>query len=94
MNDTESTYVKIKVLFFASLREQLGPMMSIDWTSDDQSLTVGRLRQHLQMLTAHQSVVLGIEQGVRCAVNQQLASETTFIQPHDEIAFFPPVTGG
>jgi molybdopterin synthase sulfur carrier subunit len=30
----------------------------------------------------------------RVAVNQQMASAATPVRPGDEIAFFPPVTGG
>jgi len=30
----------------------------------------------------------------RVAVNQQMASPATPVRPGDEIAFFPPVTGG
>jgi sulfur-carrier protein len=31
---------------------------------------------------------------VRCAVNQDFADPTARVGPGDEIAFFPPVTGG
>ena len=31
---------------------------------------------------------------VRCAVNQEFAEPATRIGPGDEVAFFPPVTGG
>ena len=31
---------------------------------------------------------------IRCAVNQEFADPTTPVGPEDEIAFFPPVTGG
>jgi molybdopterin synthase sulfur carrier subunit len=31
---------------------------------------------------------------VRCAVNQDFADPTTPVAPGDEVAFFPPVTGG
>jgi molybdopterin synthase sulfur carrier subunit len=31
---------------------------------------------------------------VRCAVNQEFADPATRIGPGDEVAFFPPVTGG
>jgi molybdopterin synthase sulfur carrier subunit len=31
---------------------------------------------------------------VRCAVNQQYAEEDAPVRPGDEVAFFPPVTGG
>jgi molybdopterin synthase sulfur carrier subunit len=31
---------------------------------------------------------------LRVAVNQEMALPTTSVKPGDEIAFFPPVTGG
>ena len=31
---------------------------------------------------------------VRCAVNQEYVPEDTALRPDDEVAFFPPVTGG
>lgn len=31
---------------------------------------------------------------VRCAVNQEQADADTPVRPGDEVAFFPPVTGG
>jgi molybdopterin synthase sulfur carrier subunit len=31
---------------------------------------------------------------VRCAVNQEYVPEDTVLRPGDEVAFFPPVTGG
>jgi molybdopterin synthase sulfur carrier subunit len=31
---------------------------------------------------------------VRCAVNQELVEETAAVRAGDEVAFFPPVTGG
>ena len=31
---------------------------------------------------------------VRCAVNQEYAETDAAIRPGDEVAFFPPVTGG
>jgi molybdopterin converting factor small subunit len=31
---------------------------------------------------------------VRCAVNQDFATPDAAVRPGDEVAFFPPVTGG
>ncbi len=31
---------------------------------------------------------------LRVAVNQEVAQPTTPVKPGDEVAFFPPVTGG
>ncbi|MEZ0315983.1 MAG: MoaD/ThiS family protein, partial [Methylophilaceae bacterium] len=34
------------------------------------------------------------KQVVRAAINHELVSNTTVIKDGDEVAFFPPVTGG
>ncbi len=31
---------------------------------------------------------------IRCAVNQEFADPSAPVRPGDEVAFFPPVTGG
>ncbi len=31
---------------------------------------------------------------IRCAVNQEFAGDGDPVKPGDEVAFFPPVTGG
>jgi sulfur-carrier protein len=31
---------------------------------------------------------------VKCAVNQEYAGDDVVLKPSDEVAFFPPVTGG
>jgi molybdopterin synthase sulfur carrier subunit len=31
---------------------------------------------------------------IRVAVNQEMAEPSTTLRPGDEVAFFPPVTGG
>jgi molybdopterin synthase sulfur carrier subunit len=85
--------VKVKVLFFAGLREQLG-------TSGEEIelpagvSTVAGLRSHLMQRGDSWQAVLADKKLVRIAVNQEMASAVNPIRPGDEIAFFPPVTGG
>ncbi|MCH8501097.1 MAG: molybdopterin converting factor subunit 1 [Aliidiomarina sp.] len=81
----------IKVLFFAVLRERLGT--SEVAVEDFHGSTVADLIQHLEQrsLKWHQELA---SQDVLAAVNQQLVSHTYVIEAGDEVAFFPPVTGG
>ncbi|UTW44801.1 molybdopterin converting factor subunit 1 [bacterium SCSIO 12696] len=81
----------IEVKYFAALRDQLGS--SGEQLSVPSACTVLELRQLLaqrggvwaeQLLGSHNLV----------AVNQQMASPDTAIHDGDEVAFFPPVTGG
>jgi len=81
----------IKVLFFAQVRELLG---TDSLTLDPQGLTtVEAVRQ--QLIARGDRWALALEEGkLLAAVNQTL---TTFDHPlaaGDEVAFFPPVTGG
>jgi molybdopterin synthase sulfur carrier subunit len=83
----------IKVLYFARLREALG--------TGSESIVLPRgvgdldaLRAHLIARGGAWSDELGANKAVRAAVNHDMASGDTRITDGDEIAFFPPVTGG
>ena len=84
--------MNIKVLFFAGLREALGV------GSESLALpagigTVGALRDHLAARGEAWSA-LATTKNLRAAVNQQMVGPDAAVKPGDEIAFFPPVTGG
>ncbi len=79
----------IKVLFFASLREDVGVAeMQVDAGSVSEVLQAMRAR-----LTPAAMQVLE-QENVRVAVNQSLVNEDLALKPGDEVAFLPPVTGG
>lgn len=82
----------IKVLFFARLREQLNcEQLELELTDD--RLTIADVKQ--QLVTLHpdwQSYLQ--DNAILNAVNQQMANDNTSISNGDEVAFFPPVTGG
>ena len=84
--------MKIKVLFFAGLREALGV------GSESLALpagigTVGALRDNLAARGEAWSA-LATTKNLRVAVNQQMVGPDAPVKPGDEVAFFPPVTGG
>jgi molybdopterin synthase sulfur carrier subunit len=56
--------------------------------------TVAALRAHLVARGGEWASALAAGRAVRVAVNQQIAKPETAIAPGDEVAFFPPVTGG
>jgi molybdopterin synthase sulfur carrier subunit len=85
--------VKVKVLFFAALREQLGTSGEEIELPPDVS-TVAGLRSHLRSRGGAFEKVFSDKALVRMAVNQDLVSLTARIKAGDEVAFFPPVTGG
>jgi molybdopterin synthase sulfur carrier subunit len=85
--------MKVKLLYFASLREQLGT------AGEELELpagvgTVAALRSHLRGRGGAWELALADSKLVRTAVNQDMAPPTASIKAGDEVAFFPPVTGG
>jgi len=83
----------LKLLFFAKLREDLGtPAEDLILPAD--VTTVGGLRAHLTARGGAWATVLAPGRALRIAVNQEMAQPSTSIKADDEIAFFPPVTGG
>jgi molybdopterin synthase sulfur carrier subunit len=85
--------VKIKVLFFAALREQLGTGAE-ELELPSSVTTVAALRDHLMQRGGPFGKVFGGKALVRVAVNQDMVQPGARIQAGDEVAFFPPVTGG
>jgi len=85
--------VKVKVLFFAALREQLGTSgEEIELPSGVS--TVAGLREHLKSRGGAFEKAFGQKTLVRTAVNQDMVQAGARIKAGDEVAFFPPVTGG
>jgi sulfur-carrier protein len=81
----------IKVLFFARLAEQLQCRERlIEWQSEWQQES--DLRNFLTALSPHWQVLN--QSDIKCAINQTLASRHAPLKPGDEVAYFPPVTGG
>ncbi|MGK9172186.1 molybdopterin synthase sulfur carrier subunit [Yokenella regensburgei] len=80
----------INVLFFAQVRE----LTDCDRLTLEQEFTsVEALRAHLAQRSDRWA--LALEEGkLLAAVNQTLVSFDSPIADGDEVAFFPPVTGG
>jgi molybdopterin synthase sulfur carrier subunit len=83
----------IKLLFFAGLREQLGTAGEEIELPPGIS-TVAALRAHLRARGGAYEKAFADKSPVRIAVNQDMAPPTARIKAGDEVAFFPPVTGG
>jgi len=83
----------IKLLYFASLKEALG--QSDEEVDLDEGITdINSLREWICARGEPWQSILGQQQRLMASVNQQLARPDTPVSDGDEVAFFPPVTGG
>ncbi|MES9858633.1 MAG: molybdopterin converting factor subunit 1 [Sedimenticola sp.] len=82
----------IKVLYFARLKEQL------DTASEEMDAegiaTIGDLLQQLRGRSGVWLDLFGDGQTVMMALNQEMTDVSAAVSDGDEVAFFPPVTGG
>ncbi len=83
----------MKILYFAWLREKLG-MSEEDVDVPADVTTVEALLQWLAQRGPQFEAVLKDPTIVRVAVNQDYAHPEDPVSADDEIALFPPVTGG
>lgn len=83
--------MQVTLRFFAALREALGPGHAFELPEGS---TVAQARDALIAQGEAPARVLARGKAVRAAVNQVLADEAQVLQAGDELAFFPPVTGG
>ena len=77
--------MSIKVLYFASLKELLGrgeELVNVEGLS-----TVEDVWNHV-------SAGQNVSQQVLYSINQEYATADSLVKAGDEVAFFPPVTGG
>ncbi|MCB1867435.1 MAG: MoaD/ThiS family protein [Gammaproteobacteria bacterium] len=80
----------IKVLYFARLREELNTgSETMDTVPDLRSLIID-----LRARGGRWADVFGDDQLIMMSVNQEMADPETSLADGDEVAFFPPVTGG
>lgn len=82
--------MSIQVKYFASLRERLGrdgDKISTEMVSGNNDSTVEDIWK---------IVVTGesMPANVLCAINQEYVKADALVKDGDEVAFFPPVTGG
>ena len=87
----EASQQMVKLLFFARIKEQLGTSeMTIDFVANQslQALTQGLIEQN----GVEWQILLDPETVLAC--NQLLVDRDHIVSDGDELAYFPPVTGG
>ena len=85
--------MKIKVLYFARLKE------AVNYSSEEIDLpeaikTITALKNYLSQRGEIWANLFDGKQVVRAAINHALVDDLATFQAGDEVAFFPPVTGG
>ncbi len=83
----------MRILYFAWLRAKTGTA-SEDVAPPPEVNTVGALMEWLAARRPGFAEALAAPGVVRAAVNQDYAQPGDPVRPGDEVAFFPPVTGG
>lgn len=82
----------LTLLYFARLRETLH-LEREQIAVPDGVHDIGELTAWLRQRGAEWSAI-DLTGAIRCAVNQEMATAGTPIADGDEVAYFPPVTGG
>jgi len=84
---------RLIVLYFAWLRERVG-VAEETLSVPDTVATVTDLVAYLADRDERHAIAFKDRATLRCAVNQEFADPATLLRADDEVAFFPPVTGG
>ncbi|HSF72001.1 MAG TPA: molybdopterin converting factor subunit 1 [Methylotenera sp.] len=85
--------MNINILYFARIKE------SVNYSSENIDLpndvaTVTALKNYLALRGENWANLFNGKQVIRAAINHALVDDMAKINAGDEVAFFPPVTGG
>jgi len=83
----------MKILYFAWLRAKIGTGEE-DLTPPADVTTVGQIMAWLSTRSPGHAEAFAKPALIRAAVNQDFAGLDQLVGADDELAFFPPVTGG
>jgi len=85
--------MKISVLFFASLREAVG--MEQEHLELPESInSIRQLKDYLALRGDPWREQFSTGSPILASVNQNMVNDKALLHDNDEVAFFPPVTGG
>jgi molybdopterin synthase sulfur carrier subunit len=85
--------MNIKVLYFARIKEAVN-YSTEEINLPDDVLTITGLKNYLSLRGDTWADLFNGKQTVRAAINHELVDNLAAIKAGDEVAFFPPVTGG
>ena len=83
----------MKILYFANIKEVIGK--SEDSITIKEQTTVKDIVEKLKLINESYKLAFQDIKNIKCSVNcNYINSFQTKVKNKDEIAFFPPVTGG
>ena len=94
MRDSVSTLVSIRLVYLARLREAFARGGETLALAGEDSPTIDSVIRTLQQRGGAWAAELAPGRAVRFAVNHRLARREQPLADGDEVALFPPVTGG
>ncbi|OWZ18466.1 Molybdopterin converting factor, subunit 1 [Phytophthora megakarya] len=86
--------MEIKVLYFASAREEIGlreEKLQVPDTQDKQSASLASLRRMLMDKYPHAAATI---ERITLARNLEYSEDNVTLQDGDEVALIPPISGG
>lgn len=86
--------MKIRVFYFARLKESLKYSTEDLELENDAGWTILKLKNYLAQRGDVWGQMLMGKLKIRAAINHELVHDAAAIHDGDEVAFFPPVTGG
>ncbi len=85
--------MNINILYFARIKESVNySSENIDLPADIRTVTA--LKNYLALRGENWANLFNGKQVIRAAINHSLVDDLAEINAGDEVAFFPPVTGG
>lgn len=94
MRDSTSTLVTLRLVYLARLRESFGSSGETVEIPAHESPTVASVVETLRARGGAFAAELAPGRAVRFAVNHEVAHAHRPVSDGDEVAIFPPVTGG
>ncbi len=78
----------MKILYFASLKE------SLKIANEDMPASAGMTVKELRLMLIKKYGKQHFPSNILCAVNHEISNDSIQLNNDDEVAFYPPVTGG
>ncbi|HIM95877.1 MAG TPA: molybdopterin converting factor subunit 1 [Gammaproteobacteria bacterium] len=78
----------MKILYFASLKE------SLKIANEDMPASAGMTVKKLRLMLIKKYGKQYFPNNILCAVNHEISNDSIQLSDDDEVAFYPPVTGG